>query len=104
MLTLIKNLDPSYEIWDKAATIRFKKPGRSTLHAAFKLEQAEIDQIHEELSHTDAIDRIYNLDLSDEEGSVCATVEKTVHIRKKSAHTNRENESSAQKPALKPAP
>lgn len=83
MLMLMKNLGPSYEVWDKAATIRFKKPGRSTLHAAFKLDQEEIDQIRNELSHTEFIDRVYTIDLTDEKGTTCATVEKVIHIRKK---------------------
>ena len=83
MLMLIKNLGSSYQIWDKAATIRFRKPGRSTLHASFKLEQDEIDLIRRELSNTDSIDRVYNIDLADDKGTACATVEKTVHIRRK---------------------
>jgi hypothetical protein len=83
MLMLIKNLGPSYEVWDKAATIRFKKPGRTTLHASFTLNQEEIDQIRQELSNADSIDRIYNVDLTDEKGTACATVEKIIHIRKK---------------------
>ena len=35
MLMLIKCLGPGYVVWDKAATIRFRKPGRSTLTATF---------------------------------------------------------------------
>jgi acyl-coenzyme A thioesterase PaaI-like protein len=83
MLMLIRNLGPSYEVWDKAANIRFKKPGRSTLHAAFRLDQEEIDRIRDDLSHTESIDRVYNIDLADEKGTTCATVEKVIHIRKK---------------------
>jgi hypothetical protein len=64
---LIKNLGSSCVVWDKSATIRFKKPGRSTLHAACKLEQEEINLIQEELSHRD-FDRVYNIDLTDDEG------------------------------------
>jgi acyl-coenzyme A thioesterase PaaI-like protein len=83
MLMLIRNLGPSYEVWDKAASIRFKKPGRSTLHAAFRLDQDEIDRIRDDLSHTQSIDRVYNIDLTDDKGTTCATVEKVIHICKK---------------------
>ena len=31
MVMLIRILGPEYIVWDKAATIRFRKPGRSTL-------------------------------------------------------------------------
>jgi hypothetical protein len=83
MLMLIKNLGPGYEIWDKAATIRFRKPGRSTLHARFTLDEEEIGRIREELSQEGSIDRIYAVDLTDHESTVCASVEKTIHIRRK---------------------
>ncbi len=82
MLMLIKNLGASYEIWDKAATISFKKPGRSTLHAKFVLSEDEIRLIGE-LSMNGPVDRSYFIDLTDDEGAVCATVEKIIHIRKK---------------------
>ena len=82
MLMLIKNLGPSFVVWDKAATIRFKKPGRSTLRASFKLDQTEIDLIREELRNKDSIERVYNIDLTDDMDTICATVEKTIHIRK----------------------
>lgn len=83
MLMLIKNLGRGYEIWDKEATIRFKKPGRSTLHARFTLDQEELRRIREELAQAGSIDRVYVVDLTDDEGTVCATVEKTIHIRRK---------------------
>ena len=83
MLMLIKNLGPGYEIWDKAATIRFKRPGRSTLHARFTLDQEELRRIREELAQAGSIDRVYVVDLTDNEGTVCVTVEKTIHIRRK---------------------
>jgi acyl-coenzyme A thioesterase PaaI-like protein len=83
MLMLIKNLGPGYEIWDKEATIRFKKPGRSTLHARFTLDKEELRRIREELGRVGSIDRVYVVDLTDDEGTVCATVEKTIHIRRK---------------------
>ena len=35
MVMLIKILGSGYIVWDKAATIRFKRPGRETLYAKF---------------------------------------------------------------------
>src|ERR1700727_1576187 len=35
MIMLIEILGPDYLVWDKAGAIRFRKPGRSTLHARF---------------------------------------------------------------------
>lgn len=38
MIMLIHNLGPEYEVWDKAASIRFREPGRDTLRARFVLD------------------------------------------------------------------
>ena len=45
MIMLMKNLGPGYLVWDKAASIEFLKPGRSTLRATFRLDEAELEAI-----------------------------------------------------------
>ncbi len=51
MIMFIKLLGPKYIVWDKAATIRFRKPGRTTLYARFTVAKQEIEAIRRELSH-----------------------------------------------------
>jgi acyl-coenzyme A thioesterase PaaI-like protein len=87
MLMLIKNLGPGYEVWDKAASIRFRRPGRARLHAECKLDEEQIRKIRE-LSSEEPLDQVYSIDLVDDDGTICATVEKTVHIRKRSNAAN----------------
>jgi acyl-coenzyme A thioesterase PaaI-like protein len=82
MIMLIRNLGPAYTVWDKAATIRFRKPGRSTLHARFVLEEAELEEIRRLLETEPSVDRVYVVELMDADGTVHATVEKTIYIRK----------------------
>jgi acyl-coenzyme A thioesterase PaaI-like protein len=82
MVMLYRVLGHGYVIWDKAASIRFKKPGRSTLFAQFKLEDAEIQAIRAELEQRPSVDRVYTVDLTDAHGVVHATVEKTVYVRR----------------------
>jgi acyl-coenzyme A thioesterase PaaI-like protein len=83
MVMLIKMLGPQYIVWDKAASIQFKNPGRSTLYAKFKIEDQELAAIREELKTKDKLDRVYRVELSDKEGTICALVEKTIHFKKK---------------------
>ena len=85
MIMLIRNLGPDYVVWDKAATIRFRRPGRSTLHARFVLEEAELDAIRTALETAEKIDRVYTVDLVDASGVAHATVEKTIQIRRRDA-------------------
>ena len=83
MLMLIKILGPGYVVWDKAATIHFKKPGRGTLYARLVLEEEEIQTIKRGLEKAPSIDRIYRVDLTDADGVVHASVEKTIYVRRK---------------------
>jgi acyl-coenzyme A thioesterase PaaI-like protein len=83
MLMLVKNLGPGYVVWDKAASIRFRRPGRSTLHARCVLEPGELHAIREVLRTARSTDRTYRVDLVDDAGVVHASVDKTVHVRRR---------------------
>jgi acyl-coenzyme A thioesterase PaaI-like protein len=83
MLMLMKILGDGYIVWDKAAKIRFRKPGRTTLYADFRLTDAEIDEIKVLAETNRSIDRIYNVELKDKAGTVHAQIEKTLYISKK---------------------
>jgi hypothetical protein len=80
MIMLIKNLGPQYVVWDKAASIRFKKPGRGALYAHFLLEEAELEAIRQGLRVQPKLDRVYRIDLVDASGELHAWVEKTIFI------------------------
>lgn len=83
MIMLMKILGKDYIVWDKAANIRFKKPGRTTLYAYFSLSAEEINFIKKTLIQTPKLDRIYTVDIVDSEGKIYASIEKTLYIRKK---------------------
>ncbi len=82
MIMLIKILGPDYVVWDKAATIRFKKPGRGTLFARFAISEEEIAEIRRLLETAPSIDRVYRVELTDAAGVVHAEVDKTIYIRR----------------------
>ena len=80
MLMLIHRLGPDFVVWDKAASIRFRKPGRSTLYAAFRVEEAEVEEIRRLLQDQPKVDRTYSVELRDAQGVVHAEVQKVIHI------------------------
>ena len=82
MIMLIQNLGPGYTVWDKAATIRFLKPGRATLYVTFTLDEAELSEIRRLLETAPSVDRVYTVELKDSAGVAHARVEKTIYIRK----------------------
>jgi hypothetical protein len=84
MIMLIRILGKSYVVWDKAATIRFRKPGRTALTASFRIDDAELAAIRKALESAPKVDRIYRVELVDAEGVVHAEIEKVVHVRRAS--------------------
>lgn len=83
MLMLMANLGRDYIIWDKAASIRYRKPGRGTVRAEFRLSDSQIDDIREKLRTLPKYETTFKVEVKDEEGTVIAEVEKLLHVRKK---------------------
>jgi hypothetical protein len=83
MMMLIQCLGPDYMVWDKAASIRFRRPGRTTLYATFQFDQSLVDGIRAELETVEKLDRHFTVELKDATGEVHAFVEKTVNVRKR---------------------
>jgi acyl-coenzyme A thioesterase PaaI-like protein len=83
MVMLIENLGKDYIVWDKSASIRFKKPGRGTVSASFRLSEGQIREIKQALNSQQKIERVFTVEVKDESGSVIAQVEKLLHIRRK---------------------
>jgi len=83
MLMLIKNWGKDYIVWDKSASIRFKKPGRGTVSAKFRLSEQQIHEIKQALKTQEKIERVFRVEVMDESGSVIAEVEKLLHVRRK---------------------
>lgn len=83
MLMLIENLGKDYIVRDKSASIRFKKPGRGTVSARFRLSEQQIHEIKQALKTQEKIERVFMVEVMEESGSVIAEVEKLLHIRRK---------------------
>lgn len=83
MLMLIENLGKDYIVWDKAASIRFRKPGRGTVFASFRLLNEQINEIRQALTSQEKIERRFTVEVKDHSGSVVAEVEKLLHLRRK---------------------
>lgn len=82
MIMLMRLLGREYVVWDKTASIRFRKPGRTTLRATFRIDDTELDAIRAATAAGEPVDRTYNVDLIDAEGTVYASVEKVIYVRR----------------------
>ena len=77
------NLGRGYVAWDRAATIDFRKAGRSTLYGKFRLEKSDLDAIRLELETAPRVERVYDVTLADAHDVVHAIFNKTVVVRKR---------------------
>ncbi len=83
MLMLMANLGRDYIVWDKAASIRYRKPGKGTVRAEFRLSDGQIEDIREKLKTLPKYEPVFSVEVKDEAGVLIAEVEKVLHVRKK---------------------
>ncbi len=83
MLMLMENLGRDYVVWDKAASIRFRKPGKGRVRAEFRLSDEQIDDIRDKLTTLEKYEPTFVVEVKDEAGEVVAEVQKVIHIRRK---------------------
>lgn len=83
LVMLARRLGSGYSVWDKAATIEFKKPGRAALYARFRIEPAEIEELRRRLERESKLERTWRVELTDAAGTVHAAFTKTLHLRRR---------------------
>ena len=83
MLMLMANLGRDYIVWDKAASIRYRKPGKGVVRAEFRVSDAQLDDIREKLKTLPKYEPTFQVEVKDESGEVVAIIDKLIHVRKK---------------------
>lgn len=83
MLMLINILGPDYIVWDKAANIRFKRPGKGVMKAVFELTEEKIAEIRAAADTQPKVEPLFQVLIKDEEGKVVAEVDKLLYVKKK---------------------
>ena len=81
---LMENLGMEYIVWDKGATISFKKPGKGRVHARFYIPEEKYNEIRKLAQSREAINPEFIIDVLDDEQNVVASVEKILYIKRKS--------------------
>ena len=83
MLILMRTLGRDYIVWDKAAGIRFVRPGRGTVRAHFHIPQSRVDEIRAAADRDGKVEPTFHVDVLDTQGQVVAQVEKLLYVRRK---------------------
>ena len=78
-----ENLGPDYVVWDKSASIRFRRPGKGRVSASFRLNQQQLDDIRQALTTQEKLEPTFTVEVKDDSGTVIAEVQKLIHIKKR---------------------
>ncbi len=85
MIMLSQILGRDYVVWDKAAAIRFRAPGRGRVSAEFTVTQTMIDEAVRATAGGERFEPTYTVQVTDAAGKLVAEVDKTLHIRRTDA-------------------
>lgn len=83
MLMLVQHLGPNYIVWDKAAEIRFKKPGRGIVKASFNIPVERIEEIRKQADTLGKVEPKFHTVITDADGIVIAEVDKLLYVRRR---------------------
>jgi acyl-coenzyme A thioesterase PaaI-like protein len=83
MIMAIQNLGPDFVVWDKAAAIEFVAPGRGTVTAEFRLEEADLERMRQETAGGGKSLPWFDVEVRGEDGTLVARVRKQLYIRRK---------------------
>lgn len=86
-LLLKQNLGPGYVVWDKSATIDFRKPGRGRVWCEFHVDAPLLERIREETRDGGKSEPVIEVQVYDPQREVVAAVSKTLYVRRRVAGT-----------------
>jgi acyl-coenzyme A thioesterase PaaI-like protein len=81
-LMMLHNLGPGFVVWDKAGTIRYRKPGRGIVRAHFRLTRRAVDDAKRATRGGGRHEPTFHVAIVDAADDVVAEVDKTLYIRR----------------------
>jgi acyl-coenzyme A thioesterase PaaI-like protein len=81
-IMLKQALGNQYVVWDKSATIHFRKPGRGRVFAEFRLDDALLATARDVTRRGEKFEPVLNVNVMNEAGEVVAEVVKTLYVRR----------------------
>jgi acyl-coenzyme A thioesterase PaaI-like protein len=90
MVQLICILGKNYVVWDKDATVKFIKPIKKTVYARFLISEEILQEIKETIEKEQKGNFVLQTQFEDAEGTLYASVEKTIYIADKDFYSKRQ--------------
>lgn len=89
MMMLMENLPRGFVVWDKAASIRFRRPGKGTVRAEFRLTEERLGEIRSEVERDGRVDARFLVEVRDAGGLVVAEVERVIYCATEETYASR---------------
>ena len=89
MIMLHHALGEGFVVWDKAGSIRFRRPGLTTVRAHFALTDARLAEIRAALGRDGTYDAVFPVEIVDPLGEVICMVERVIYCATEEAHAAR---------------
>lgn len=97
MVMLLRVLGPSFVVWDKSATIKFKKPARSTLYAKLEITNPLLEEIRVRVKEHGHTTHDFIIQWIDKDGLVNAEMQRHCYIADKGFYKNKKGDSQSTK-------
>lgn len=92
MLMLLRILGKQYVVWDKTASMRFRKPGRQTLYTRFNITDEQVAAIRQAVADNGQTEHTFTLAWLDANGVVHAQLERLCYIADKQHYEQRKHD------------
>lgn len=97
MLMLVRSFGSDYVVWDKSASIRFKKPGKTALFAKLQIQAIDFEEIKGAVAQSGETTRTFVIQWKDKDGVVHAEIERQCYIANKEFYKRKKGESQSAK-------
>ena len=97
MLMWIRSLGSNYVVWDKSASIRFKKPGKTALFAKLQITETDFKEIKDAVAQSGETTRTFVIQWKDKDEVVHAEIERLCYIADKEFYKRKKGESQSAK-------
>ncbi len=95
MIQLINILGNDYVVWDKAASIKYKRPGKETVFCEFIFTSEEILNIKNDVKRKGEIDIVKTPNIVTKDGVVIAKLNKTIYVASKAFYKVKRKQKAA---------
>lgn len=89
MIQLMNILGDNYVVWDKSATINFKRPAKETVFSEFIFSEEDLNLIKTEVSENGEFNLVKTPKIVDKNGTIIAELSKTIYIADKVFYKNK---------------